>query len=368
MDGSTPIGTAALNNAWASLTTDVLLPGQHAITAVYAGGATFQSATSLIGITSIAAAPSRVTLLPAVSTAVTGQAFALTAVISSPMPGAILGNVTFLDGALSLGSAQVLGTVATLAVGPLEVGSHALSAVYSGAAGVAGSSSQVIAFAVTPAATTTTVAASTQFAQFGQWVTYTAIVAPVAPATGAPSGTIAFYDGAVPIGIAPVSEGAARVVVEATGTGSTHIITARYVGDTSYQPSGSIPVPVTVVQATSQLSLYSVRTPAGLEVVSSVLPTTPGGTVPTGTVTYQIGGRGHRWIGPRALRNGTAREFLGAALGTGRAVRVAYSGDKNSAPTVATLQVDRQFYHADVREHPNGSRRAAGPTARREPK
>jgi hypothetical protein len=364
VDGSIPIGTASLNDGWAALTTTVLLPGRHAITAVYGGSSLFQGSSSPIVNASVAAAPSRIALLPAVNTTVAGQAFALTAVISSPMPGALLGDVTFLDGTATLGSAHLSGTVATLAVGGLDVGLHALSAVYTGAGGVAGLNSPALAFAVTPAATATTVTASTQFAQFGQWVTYTATVVPVVPATGVPAGAIAFYDGEVPIGVAPLFQGTARVTLETTGTGATHIITARYTGDSSYQPSASFPVPVTVVQATSQLSLYSVRTPAGLEMVSSVRPTTPGGTVPTGAIMFQIVGRGHRWIGRRALQNGTAREFLGASLGHGRTLRVAYSGDTNCAPTLATLQIDRQVEHAEIHTHFRRSRPAPFETAR----
>ena len=50
-------------------------------------------------------------------------------------------------------------------------------------------------FAVSQGKTTVTVTASTNFLVYGQSVTFTATVSPIAPATGRPSGTVTFKDG-----------------------------------------------------------------------------------------------------------------------------------------------------------------------------
>ena len=88
-----------------------------------------------------------------------------------------------------------------------------------------------------PAATTTTLASSANPAVFGQMVTFTATVDPIAA-----TGTVQFYADGTPLaGAVVVSNGTAQVSTAALSVG-LHVITATYSGDASYLPSTAAPL------------------------------------------------------------------------------------------------------------------------------
>jgi len=92
------------------------------------------------------------------------------------------------------------------------------------------------------ASTTTTLASSPNPSTVGQAVTLTATVRPVAPATGVPTGTVAFKDGAVTIGSATLgATGSASISVTTLATGS-HPLTAVYSGSLDFLTSTSATV------------------------------------------------------------------------------------------------------------------------------
>ena len=96
------------------------------------------------------------------------------------------------------------------------------------------------------ASTTTTLTASPNPSTVGQAVTLTATVRPVAPATGVPTGTVAFKDGAVTIGSATLgATGSASISVTTLATGS-HPLTAVYSGSLDFLTSTSAVVTQTV--------------------------------------------------------------------------------------------------------------------------
>jgi len=66
--------------------------------------------------------------------AVFGQVVTFTATVSANLPGAGVpsGAVTFMDGSTSLGSATLVSGTAVLPTSALAVGSHSITAVYSG--------------------------------------------------------------------------------------------------------------------------------------------------------------------------------------------------------------------------------------------
>src|SRR5439155_1166136 len=82
-----------------------------------------------------------------------------------------------------------------------------------------------------PAGTTTAVASSQNPSVFGQSVTFTATVSPVAPGAGTRTGTVTFYDGVTSLGTGSVGiSGNATFSTAALSVGS-HSITATYGGD-----------------------------------------------------------------------------------------------------------------------------------------
>src|SRR6202023_39937 len=106
-----------------------------------------------------------------------------------------------LDGTVTLSG----GTATSIATTTLSVGSHAVTAVYSGSAnfnGATGTLSQTIG----KAGTTTTLTSAPNPSVFGQMVTITATVSALAPGAGTPgSASVTFTDGTTTIGAAFLS-------------------------------------------------------------------------------------------------------------------------------------------------------------------
>jgi len=78
---------------------------------------------------------------------------------------------------------------------------------------------------------------------FGQSVTFTATVSPVAPGSPTPTGTVTFRDGGTTLGSASVnaSRQATFTTSSLSSSGSPHTITATYDGDTNFTISSSSP-------------------------------------------------------------------------------------------------------------------------------
>src|SRR5437773_1946066 len=101
-----------------------------------------------------------------------------------------------MDGATTLGTGTMSGGRAGCTSAALSVASHSLTAVYAGDASFATSTSAALTQTVNKAATGTAIAADINPSAFGQSVTLTATVT----ASGAPSGTVTFKDGATTLG------------------------------------------------------------------------------------------------------------------------------------------------------------------------
>ncbi len=159
--------------------------------------------------------------------------------------------MTFSDGGTSLGTASLSGSgqatlVATSSVID-TVGTHTITASYSGDTNFTGSSNSVLQ-TVSAASTSTTVTSSTTASVFGQSVTFTATVSPQVAGTFDSGGTVTFSDGSTSLGTASLSGGQATLaataaVINAVGT---HTITASYSGDTNFSGSSSDSVLQTV--------------------------------------------------------------------------------------------------------------------------
>jgi hypothetical protein len=155
LDGSTSLGTASLSNSAASFTITSLAAGSHSITASYAGDSTDGSSTSSavsVQVNGPQLPTTTVTFTASPTTAVAGQTVSLTANVA-PTSGTSspTGTVTFQDGTTAIGSSPLAGASGALAVSTLSVGTHSLSAVYSGDAAHAASTSQPVTVIITAA-------------------------------------------------------------------------------------------------------------------------------------------------------------------------------------------------------------------------
>jgi hypothetical protein len=122
------------------------------------------------------------TLASSANPSVVGQSVTFTATVTGSFP---TGTVTFRDGATVLGTVALNGSgIATLSTSVLAVGSHSVTAVYSGDANNSASTSPSLIQVVNKASTTTTLTTSPNPSLFGQVVTFTATVSAIAPGGG----------------------------------------------------------------------------------------------------------------------------------------------------------------------------------------
>ena len=157
------------------------------------------------------------------------------------------GTVTFLDSnsAIPIGTAPVLtGGTAACSVSTLSVGNHTISAVFSGDAVYATSTSNTQSLTINQATTSTVVTASPTSGPIGQQFVFSVATLP-SGATGNVTFTSNISGDGMNI-IVPVSGGTAVTApVTLSSTSGVHIITATYSGDIDYAGSyGTVPVTI----------------------------------------------------------------------------------------------------------------------------
>src|ERR1041384_8315556 len=141
---------------------------------------------------------------------------------------------------------------------------------------------------------TTGVASSLNPSTFGTSVTFTATVAPVAPATGTPDGTVTFtIDGTAVRGSVALVSGHATYATSTLAVGN-HTVRADYSGSANFRPSyGSLTggqqvnvyVTTTSVTVTPSTQQYSDRA----TFVATVSPDLAGGYAPATSVDFYVG-------------------------------------------------------------------------------
>jgi hypothetical protein len=152
MDGSNALGSpvdlsaATPSTSTASLNVSSLAAGSHSITAAYSGDANNAGVTSTALTQTVAQAASSTTLNASAASLTQGQTLTLTATVSGYAP---TGSVQFKDGGIDLGGTVTLvDGLASYATNTLIVGNHTITAVYSGDANNAGSTSAVASVSV----------------------------------------------------------------------------------------------------------------------------------------------------------------------------------------------------------------------------
>ncbi len=195
-------------------------------------------------------------LVSSANPSVAGGLVTFTVTVTGDSPN---GTVQFMDGSNALGSPVDLSaatpstSTASLDVSSLAVGSHSITAVYSGDANNAGVTSTALTQAVAVVASTTSLSFSAASLTQGQGVTLTASVSGYAP-----TGSVQFKDGGTDLGDAvTLADGSASCSTNSLAAGS-HSVTAVYSGDANNAGS------------TSAAAILSVTLPAGAGVGGGV--------------------------------------------------------------------------------------------------
>jgi hypothetical protein len=144
--------------------------------------------------------------------------------------------VTFKNGTATVGTGTLSAGKAAFTTAALTVGTHSITAVYSGDANFAGSTSPALSQVVKQAATTTSVVSSMNPSAGGQPVTFTATV--TATTSGTPTGSVQFNDGGTLLGISALVGGKATFTTNGLAFGP-HSITTVYTGSVDYLGSTS---------------------------------------------------------------------------------------------------------------------------------
>jgi ELWxxDGT repeat protein len=176
----------------------------------------------------------------------------------------------------------------------LDVGSHTITAVYSGDGNFTVSTASPLTDTVNPAATSTTVrSVLPNPSVFGQLVTIVAAVAPVSPGAGTPTGAVTFLEDATVLGTAPLDGSGQATFTTSVLTTGMHAITASYEGDTDFVASTSVAMTQTVDPAGTTTTIVASPNPSLygqlVTFTATVSASLPGVGTPVGTVTFLEG-------------------------------------------------------------------------------
>ena len=308
-------------------------PGVHSITASYSG----DTNNAVSASTPFPQAIAQITTATALSTSANplsaGSTLHLNAVVTlapgAAPSGTLAGTVTFKDGTTVLGT-DVLDPAghAVLSVPVLSVGTHPITAAYSGSTNYASSLSAAFNESVSITPTTVSVVSSTSSLLAGKPVDFSVTVSST---TGIPTGTVTLNDGPAILAQGTLSSsGTAALHVSALTVGS-HALTMTYAGDANYATSTSSTIGVTVSLAQTAVTLSGPVTPVDAGTLVSLTGTvSSNGVTPSGTVTLRDGAA---TIATQtiSISGNLAFSTDSLALGT-HSLSLAYSGDANNSP------------------------------------
>ena len=282
MAGANALGTAPLSTSGAAaITNNKLGVGTYNITAVYNASTNFAASTSAATQEQVIGAQTTTTLASTPNPAYFGQTVTFTAAVTAPQSTATpTGTIVFKDGPATLGSSAIgaSGAAAPFSTSTLALGSHTITAVYSGSPNDNPSSSNPVVEAVEPAPTAVSLTASPSPANMGQLVTLTATVVTSVAGLPSPAGTVVFADQFGTIGTAQIAAGIATFATSTLAVG-THNITALFTGGGSYAANTSAAVAevVQLFDFSMAVSSTSLTIPSGGYQVLTVKLTPLGG-------------------------------------------------------------------------------------------
>jgi hypothetical protein len=300
--GTVSYGTAAVGtDGYAVIRTSQIPPGNHSLIATYSGDGNYNTSASTALSHTVRSGASDSVLTTSATSTTFGQPVTLTDTVTavSPAFGTPTGTVTFNEVGsgttlTSIGSKSLSAGIAALTLSTLPPGSHTIQGTYGGDASFLGDTSNNVSVTVVRATTTTALRSSANPSTFGQAVTFTATISPVAPGGGTPDGTVQFKDGGVNLGPArALVSGVATFATSSLGAGS-HAITAVYSGAANYNgSSGALTQTVTCTKTITGSQPTVDFSPTGSTCLSGA-NITGGITIPAGAkvsiVNSTIGG------------------------------------------------------------------------------
>ncbi|HET6572808.1 MAG TPA: Ig-like domain repeat protein [Fimbriiglobus sp.] len=326
---------AANTTGWAA--------GDYAITAKYAENLNWLASESVPYTLTITTAPAVNTTITITSAApspsLATQPVTITARVTAPA-GLPTGTVQFFADGTLIGSGTLAagagGQEATAVVSTLGIGAHTFTANYLGAAGTFNPSQSVgFAHTVTAIGTTITVTSSGSPSFVTQPVTFTAVVG---SQFGPAAGTVAFFDGGVPVGSAALATVNGQQVATFVGVlaPGAHTVTAKFAAQGNFSASETVPITQVVNQVGTTTAVATSLNPAtegqAVTFTATVTGTVAIAATPTGTVTFFVDGI----AASTAPVAGGAAAFTTSTLAPGtHAITASFSGDTNFTASTA---------------------------------
>lgn len=318
-DGTALLSQATLTGGSAVVTTATLSLGLHQLTAVYNGDAPDASSASPALSVKITPGATSMMLSPTSATASYGGLAQLVATLT---PTTAMGTVTFQDSVSgTVGQATIAGGAATMDASSLAVGTHTLTASYSGDSSHQACFSAEITITITALSTTTTLAVQPAQIIFGAATSLTATISPASA-----GGSVVFRDAVSGVlGTATVTGGSAVLNTSALPAGLRNI-SAVYTGDAIHASSVSTLATVSVSVAASSVTLapFPANLDAGtpLTLTATVTPATA-----TGTLLFRDAAAGV--LGQGTIHQGTASLLLSSLPAGSYSITAQYPGDAN---------------------------------------
>ena len=346
-DGTTAIGSAAINAGVATFSTTSLLPGTHSLTAQYVGTPPNPdaSATSNIFSEVIQQATTSTTISSSAPTAPVGTTITFTSTVTNNIGTVPAGSVQFTDGATVLNSGTVGTTgIASISISTLTPGTHNIVATYSsGSSDVddAASHSTVLVETIQQINTVTTLTSSANPANAGASVVLSANVSMTtgSVADGTITGTVTFTNGATTLGTVVVdANGNAKLPVTSLPVGNDSIV-ATYSGNTNYAGSTSTSLPEVINQTgTSTVLTSSSQSPLEGKSTTLTATVTTSTGIATGPVNFLDNGKN---IGSGTLNaQGVATLTLSTLPVGNDSIVAVYGGDSNYTTSTSNPLVE----------------------------
>ncbi len=342
MNGATALGATSLNAGVALLSSAGLQGGTAAITAIYSGDAHDTTSTSAPLSQKVKQASTKTILTTSLSPAVFGTQVKLTASISSADGGSVSGSVTFKDGSAVIETIPVNSGLNAASVDlELSIGSHAVTASYSGSTNDLPSVSAVLTETITHASSSVVIESTNTPTAFGQPGQLLAVV--TSSGGGLISGTVTFKEGTATLGTAAViillgrsSTCLATWDMSSLSVG-THLITAVYSGSAENSPSTSPVFTQVVSQAATTTTLHTTPNPSYITravTLSAEVASVYGQPITTGTVTFFDGSLS---LGMANLDT-TADARITTKLGIGtHSITAVYNGSANDLTSISAV-------------------------------
>lgn len=338
-DGGSPLQTVTLTNGVATLSTTALTVATHTLTAKFNGSTNYDVSTSQPFTQVVQSTNSSVALQVSAHNILAGQSVTLTGTVTAIGVVRPTGQITFLDGGSTINTVSINGQdIGIISLSTLAVGTHSITATYSGDSNYAGFTSSPETVTVALGTPTLTLSSSTLHTTYNTPITLSMNL--TSNGVLQSNSHVTLLDNGSPLNTATVNGSGNASFTTSTLVVGTHTITAQFAGD---QNNSAAQTSVTIIidGATSNTVLTTSNASAGYgDTVTLRAAVNSGVANPTGNVTFQ---EGANVIGVATLNGGVATININTlSVGQHNIVAV-YSGDATHAGSTSAVLAQSVF-------------------------